>query len=167
MERGITQHAGHRGGLAGWQDTSTPQPDFVLQRTIVVLLGYFENCNALRGPESWPGHTSVTAQGGSLPLHDGEPLFPPSSSVRETPSWSRPSTEITPVIPGTLTIARGGWAIQTTTVLIRPSLWRPLTRPCRPSYRPYTRLSTGSQDKLSAQPFCAPVPGLGLRRNNS
>ena len=29
-----------------------------------------------RGPESWPGHTSVTAQGGSLPLHDGEPFLP-------------------------------------------------------------------------------------------
>lgn len=44
------------------------------------------------------------------------------------------------------------------------SLPRPLSRPSMPSSCPYTRLSTGSQDKLSAQPFCAPAPGLGLHR---
>lgn len=92
--------------------------------------------------------------------------FPPSSSVRETLSWSRPSPEIPPVIPGDLRSPRGGWTIQTTTRQAKSAAAPDSAK--RPSYRPYTTRGCRLAVKTSspAQTFYAPVPGLGLRRNS-
>lgn len=75
--------------------------------------------------------------------------FPPSSSVRETLSWSRPSPEIPPVIPGDLRSPRGGWTIQTTTRQAKSAAAPDSAKQAKLPSVHYTRLSTGSQDKLS------------------
>lgn len=92
--------------------------------------------------------------------------LPTSSAVRETPSWSWPSTAIAPCNPRVPYNCTRGMD-DPDHYSLGQSLPRPLSRPSMPSNCPYTRLSTGSQDKLSAQPFCAPAPGLGLHRKCS
>jgi hypothetical protein len=101
------------GALAGWQNTSTTPAQFCaaqLWYSSGILRmewlpadrnrGLVKLCFVCDSPRRFATITRC---------------FPPSSSVRETPTWSWPSPEIPPVIPGALTSPRGGWAIQTTT----------------------------------------------------
>lgn len=133
-QRRGTQDAGHREALASGSTHPHLSPDLCssVRYDCGAAGGILRTAMASHGPGSRPGHTSVTAQGGSLPSQDGQTSLPAiilRPRDAQLVAAKHGDRSCNPRGPYNCTWGMGDPGHYT--VPIRPSLPPPLSRPSR------------------------------------